>query len=234
MSGAPAGVVPSGTENPRRYRRLVEHYESCFERHGATAQGVDWPDEKDLATRFDVMTGLIRPAPETCRLLDLGSGPGLLLDHLAGSPLAERIDYRGIDLSEKMIAAATQRHPGKSFEVRDILENPLPERSVDYVVMNGVLTEKRELSQAEMVRFAKTIIAAAFRAAEIGIAFNVMSTQVDWTRDDLFHWSCDDVLAFATRDLTRHAVIRADYGLYEYTTYLYRTPNRGPRRDAAV
>ncbi len=227
QSKAPAeGTDPARTTARPLYQRLVEHYETCFEEHGATAKGVDWPDEGDLAARFEVMTGLFRPAPEGLRLLDLGCGPGLLLDHIAGGPLATRVDYLGIDLSEKMIQSAKSRHPYQHFEARDLLTDPLPEQSVDYVIMNGVLTEKRELTQAEMVAFAREIIAAAYHSARIGIAFNVMSTHVDWTRDDLFHWGCDEVLSFVTNELSRHAVIRADYGLYEYTTYLYRTANR--------
>lgn len=231
-STAPRTTGPAGTSSPSKttarplYQQLVEHYETCFEEHGATAKGVDWPDEKDLATRFEVMTDLFRPAPEGFRLLDLGCGPGLLLDHIAGGPLAARIDYLGIDLSEMMIQSAKSRHPYQHFQARDLLTDPLPEQSVDYVIMNGVLTEKRELSQAEMVAFAKEIISAAYQSARIGVAFNVMSTQVDWMRDDLFHWSCDELLGFVTKELSRHAVIRADYGLYEYTTYLYRTANR--------
>ena len=208
------------------YQQLVDHYETCFEEHGATAKGVDWPDERDLAARFEVMTGLFRSQPEGLRLLDLGCGPGLLLDHIAGGPLATRVDYLGIDLSEKMIQSAKSRHPYQHFEARDLLTDPLPEQSVDYVIMNGVLTEKRALSQSEMVAFAKEIITAAYHSARIGIAFNVMSTHVDWMRDDLFHWGCDEVLGFVTNELSRHAVLRADYGLYEYTTYLYRTANR--------
>ncbi|WP_282609722.1 class I SAM-dependent methyltransferase [Pelagibius sp. Alg239-R121] len=222
----PNGVKDTGVNGTARYRQLVDHYESCFLEHGPTALGVDWPDEGDLAVRFDVMTDLIRPTGKSIKLLDLGCGPGLLLDHLAVNPLTVPIDYLGIDLSGKMISAARQRHADRSFEVRDLLTDPLAEQSVDYVIMNGLLTEKRELSQGEMVTFAREIIAAAYRAARIGIAFNVMSTQVDWMRDDLFHWACDDVLEFVTGDLSRHAVIRADYGLYEYTTYLYRTANR--------
>ena len=65
------------------------------------------------------------------------------------------------------------------------------------------------------------------RARE-GLAFNVMSKHVDWERDDLFHLSTDLLLAFLKSELSRHVVIRHDYGLYEYTVYVYREPNRWP------
>jgi hypothetical protein len=59
----------------------------------------------------------------------------------------------------------------------------------------------------------------------VGLAFNAMSAHVDWTRDDLFHWPYDELFAFLRARVTRHAAIRADYGLFEYTAYLYREPS---------
>ena len=73
-----------------------------------------------------------------------------------------------------------------------------------------------------MVAFASDIIRAAFDTARIGIAFNVMSKNVDWERDDLFHWGLDELTAFLTKDISRRFVLRNDYGLYEYTVYVYR------------
>ncbi|MGH6946121.1 MAG: class I SAM-dependent methyltransferase [Kiloniellales bacterium] len=212
------------------YRCLVEHYEACLDVHGVNHRGVDWPDEKGMALRFEVMLGLLQAPPPHARLLDLGCGPGLLLDHIAQRGPGTAIAYSGIDLSPKMIVAAEARHPHADFSVRDLLKEPLAPRSFDYVVMNGLLTEKRALSQAQMVDFTQRMICAAFEAAAIGVAFNVMSSHVDWTRDDLFHWPADELLAFAVKHLTRHVVLRADYGLYEYTAYLYRAPN-GARED---
>ena len=70
---------------------LVGHYERCFIAHGRTPEGVDWPNGEDLRTRFEVMLGVVRPGAEQVSLLDLGCGPGLLVDQLQGSPLgAER------------------------------------------------------------------------------------------------------------------------------------------------
>ncbi len=54
------------------------------------------------------------------------------------------------------------------------------------------------------------------------MAFNVMNKVVDW--DDLFHWGFDEMAGAVSKALSRHLLIRADYGLYEYTFYVYRQP----------
>ena len=49
-----------------------------------------------------------------------------------------------------------------------------------------------------------------------------MSAQVEWKRDDLFHLPLDRLADFLSANLSRHFVIRNDYGLYEYTVYIYK------------
>jgi hypothetical protein len=82
------------------------------------------------------------------------------------------------------------------------------------------------LSIEAMTRLAESLIAAAFRACHIGIAFNVMNAHVDQTRDDLFHWPFDALASFLKHEVSRHYSIRADYGLYEYTCFVRREPRR--------
>ena len=125
-----------------------------------------------------------------------------------------------------MVAAARARWPEHSFEVRDVVADPLEAESVDVAIMNGVLTERQSIPRERMVDLAEGIVAAAFRAARYGVAFNAMSKHVDWERDDLFHWGFDEVAAFLKRDLTRHMAFRADYGLYEFTAFAWREPQR--------
>jgi hypothetical protein len=123
-----------------------------------------------------------------------------------------------------MIEAARGRCPGIDFACRDILAEPLADRSVDVVVMNGVLTERRSLPKPRMVELAQSLVAASFEVARVGIAFNVMSSHVDWEREDLFHWSFDEVASFLRRTVSRHYAFRADYGLYEYLVTVRRCP----------
>jgi SAM-dependent methyltransferase len=201
---------------------LVRHYEACFLEHGRTPKGVDWPNQDDLNTRFEVMLGVVRPGHEQPALLDLGCGPGLLLDYLERTGRRQDFDYIGVDLCEPMLESARRLWPDYRFARQDIVAQPLPGGLVDYVILNGVLTERRGASHAQMADYAVNLLDAAFRTARVGIAFNVMSKLVDWERDDLFHWGFDDMTAAVSRRLSRHIRIRADYGLYEYTVYVYR------------
>ena len=90
--------------------------------------------------------------------------------------------------------------------------------------MNGLLTEKLTLSYLAMERFAVEMIKAAYSACTKGIAFNAMSSNVDWCRLDLFHWPLDRAVELLSKVCSRNLVIRMDYSLYEYTVYAYREP----------
>ena len=180
----------------------------------------------EFATLLSVLDGTATlPRPVT---LDLGCGPGLMLDYLRATRRLENIEYRGIDLSPVMVDAARARWPDQDLSCRDVIEEPLPEQSVDFVIMNGVLTEKQTLSHDAMVDMARTLVTAAFKAARVGIAFNAMSRHVEWERPELFHWGFDDVGAFLCERVSRNFAFRADYGLYEYTALVWRTPRRPP------
>ena len=41
-----------------------------------------------------------------------------------------------------------------------------------------------------------------------------------------------EVAAFLKRDVSRHFAFRADYGLYEYTCFVWREPQRAAPRAA--
>jgi len=206
------------------WRSIVEHYERSLREHGATPAGVDWPNGADLATRFGIMLEPLAEAGDRPELLDLGCGPGLLLDFLSAIGATDRVRYHGIDLSGQMIDTARRRWPGHEFSCRDIITAPLPEQSVDLVIMNGVLTERVALDVAAITALAEALIVAAFRVARVAIAFNVMNTHVDWQRDDLFHWPFDALASFLYRHVSRHYELRADYGLFEYTCIVRRQP----------
>lgn len=210
---------------PNDYRDIVQHYEQCLALHGDSHLGVDWPKKEDVDTRYRVMLDVAKfdPAPPDTAapsLLDFGCGAAHLLSYLQQQGW-NHWHYTGLDLSEKFVTLCRQKFPAATFYCGDVLQEELSIQPVDYIVMNGVFTEKRSLTFDEMLTYTQQLIRKVFPLARRGMAFNVMSKQVDWEREDLFHLPIDTLAHFLTKELSRHFIVRNDYGLYEYTVYLY-------------
>ncbi len=206
----------------KRYIEIVEHYESCLAEHGDTHLGVDWPKAQDAETRYRVMLELIpTPRPAVVKLLDFGCGASHLYEHIVANGV-EGIEYVGLDLSPKFVELSRKKFPKNHYICADILEEPDAIPESDYIVMNGVFTEKCGLTFDEMLTYFERMLSAVFAKAQRGVAFNVMSKHVDWEREDLFHLPFDTLARFLIGALTHNFVIRNDYGLYEYTTYVFR------------
>lgn len=208
----------------KKYMNILAHYETCLEQHGDTHLGMDWPNKHDAGTRYRVMLEVVKEDP-SCKvgMLDFGCGASHLYEYILEHNI-NNIEYSGLDLSEKMISLSRSKFPSVSYYCLDILDYHVRLPDFDYIVMNGVFTEKRDLSFDEMLRYVTRVLSRVFNKARRGIAFNVMSSHVEWERDDLFHLPLDTLAAFLTEELTRDFIIRNDYGLFEYTTYAYRRP----------
>jgi SAM-dependent methyltransferase len=209
-------------------RILSREIETSVTERGLSPQSI-WMDKQDSlekgARRCDAMFRAV-DGRNSFTVLDVGCGPGYAIPFLEGKFGAAFSGYLGVDVSEMLISAARARWPRYEFAVRDIVADPLPELSYDHVVLNGVITAKFNLPYTEMEQFAMTLLSAAWQSAKVCLSFNVMNTHVDWQRDDLFHWPMDSAAAFCVKHLCRNINVLADYGLYEYTVQVFRSPSR--------
>ena len=87
----------------------------------------------DEVARYSVIAGYLHRLKPGGSVLDVGSGEGLLLDHLA--PFGVAI-YHGIDLSEAAIAQAALRMTGNATFAAADAETYVPPGRFDAVVFN--------------------------------------------------------------------------------------------------
>lgn len=206
----------------KKYHSIVEHYENCLAKHGDNHLGVDWPKEEDASKRYQVMLDILKPQNDEknyITLLDFGCGTGHLYEFILKNKL-DNIQYFGLDISEKFIHVAREKFPEITFFCGDILDMEMNLPCFDYIVMNGVFTEKRDLSFEEMWTYFMMMIEQVYSLSKKGIAFNAMSKYVDWEREDLFHLPLDLMGSFLCEKISRDFIVRNDYGLYEYTVYI--------------
>jgi SAM-dependent methyltransferase len=199
--------------------------EEDLSKYGDSFRGVGYTKSpQEAAERYALMLGLVREHDAPASLLDLGCGLGHLLDFIESHTEHSRLRYVGLDISAKYLSAARVRHPQHEFILMDVLAGDENLPIFDYVVLNGLFNYRGPIQRSEMMRYWELLTTTAYRHCRHGMAFNVMSTLVDWERDDLFHLPLDVMAAFVGKQLSRHFVVRHDYQAYEYTTYVYRQP----------
>ena len=208
--GAPQDYISAACEKDLRT------YGDSFRGVGYT-RSANEPQE-----RYALMLEVIRERDTAITVLDLGCGLAHMLDHIESRADLVDIRYAGRDVSGAYVEAARRRHPKADLDVIDVLRSDASLGEYDYVVMNGLFNWRGDLSTRTMQRYWERMTKVAFAHARRGIAFNVMSTIVDWRRDDLFHLPFDVLARSVTKNLSRHFVVRHDYGAYEYTTFVYR------------
>ena len=194
--------------------------------HGPSPAGVDWgTDGTKALLRYDRMLQVAGCTPSNKpSFLDVGCGYGALYAHA----ISEDIDlrYTGIDVAANMIEWAAANLPTGLFIHGDVLDVELHE-PFDYVVCNGILTQKLEVSGLEMDAFASRMIRRLFSLCTIGVAFNVMTTKVNHFSNNLYYRNPVELFAWCLSEITPHVKLDHAYPLYEYTVYLYRQPRPG-------
>ncbi|HUF47053.1 MAG TPA: class I SAM-dependent methyltransferase [Vicinamibacterales bacterium] len=176
----------------------------------------------------------IRERDEAVSVLDVGCGLAHLLDHVDRDPRWRHVRYTGLDISARYLEAARARRPDARLILMDVLESDADLPDFDYAILNGLFNYRGSISQDVMRRYWQDLTSVVYRHCRRGLAFNAMSTLVDWERDDLFHLPFDAAAAFVGGSLSRHFVLRHDYGAYEYTMYVYRDAGGHPRPPGAV
>lgn len=98
------------------------------------------------------------------------------------------------------------------------------DRKFDYLVCNEILTQKLDVSVFQMDLFASELIRRMFELCNFGIAFNMMTTTVNYFSNNLYYREPAEMLSWCLSEITAHAKLDHAYPLYEYTIYLYREP----------
>lgn len=196
--------------------RVRAHYEGSLAEHGASARGVGWPDPEGQTLRFERLARVLDGASGPVRVADLGCGYGALFEFLDPRVAS----YHGYDLSPAMVAEARRRVPDPRavFVVGDAVGE-----DVDYGFASGTFNVRLGAAPAEWDAYVRAALSDLWSRCERGMAFNLMTTYVDWRSDDLFYADPADYLAFCQRELSPRVTLQHDYGLYEWTMTVLRS-----------
>ncbi|WP_433999584.1 class I SAM-dependent methyltransferase [Endozoicomonas sp.] len=196
---------------------IQEHYRQRLEQFGDTAEAAQYSDRASQEKRYAILTEI---APlEGCRILDFGSGTGHLATYLKSRQI--NVDYTGIDIVPELLGYGRSKHP----EHRFMLWEELADETFDYAFVSGVFNNRMDDNRT----FYQNTVSQLFSRVTKGLAFNLMSTYVDYQDDELFYEAPEAAFSYV-KQLTPTVTLRHDYQVkqgvipFEYAVYAYKQP----------
>ena len=201
---------------------LKAHYGELYRRFGASPQAVQWSSRETQERRFDVLCDVIGQGDS---VIDLGSGLGDLLGYLRRAKgFSGR--YLGLDFVPGFVEHARQTYAADesaSFAEFDVTRETLPDGG-DVIVASGIFNNETEDNWG----FLTSTLERMFAAARKVVAFNALSTYVDYRDAGLYY--CDPLRLFdhVQRHVAPLVSLRHDYRVkpssipFEFSMYLFK------------
>ena len=203
---------------------MRKKYSAKFRQYGPTPEGVDWgKNRQNTELRLKKMSELIgQPVSGKPSILDVGCGYGAFYKYLQDN-VTGNFQYTGIDLCGDMIKSAKQQYLGGVWLTDDFISHDFGSKKFDYIICNGIFTQKFTTSTLEMTEYLKLVIDKFNKLSRRGFVFNVMSSHVNFQVDNLYYFSPTDMLSYLLINVSKNVRLDHAYGLYEYCCYVYKS-----------
>lgn len=197
------------------------YYSAKVEKHGPTAEGVDWSSRASQELRFAQLMK-IAEGESAYSLNDYGCGWGALLGFLREGPAT--VDYRGYDLSAAMIARAREAFgegPGQRFTTREEDLEP-----ADFTVASGIFNVSLGADHERWADYVRATLERLRATSRRGFAFNALSlySDADRRRTDLHYADPLALFDHCKRTLGPRVALLHDYPLWEFTILVRLAP----------
>lgn len=189
-------------------------YVESLRAHGIDSKAVGWKDPASQRLRFEKLARVIDPDVPSFTVNDLGCGYGAMFDFLTDGFDRQLAGYAGVDISSEMIAAARERvsDPRASFSQTDMVR-----AEADYTFVSGTFNVKMNAPDDQWTAYIEATLEELAARSSKGLAFNLLSTYVDWRADHLYYGDPCRFFDFCRRRLSRFVTLLHDYPLFEWT-----------------
>jgi SAM-dependent methyltransferase len=203
---------------------IQNHYSNLYQQYGNSPKSLQWSDTYSQFKRFKILSEIAKDVSWS-RIIDIGCGLAHFLDYLKNQKQFNG-EYLGLDFVSDFIIDNKKRFKNNKdtlFQLFDVAVNELP-NDFDYIFISGIFNNKTN----ENADFLKNTITKAFNSTKKGVAFNLMSTYVDYMDEGLYYANPMEIFDYCKTHITKKITLRHDYLVkentipFEFTIYLYK------------
>ena len=189
----------------------IKIYKESFEKYGDDTRSCHW--EEPMIMRYQE---LIKIADLTnSKVLDIGCGLGGMYEYFVNDCKIIGLDYTGVDIVDGMIETASRKYPKTKFLTQDILKERINE-TYDYVFFCGVFNKKVS------TQFMKEMLKEAFSYCNKGMAFNFISTYVNFVDEEMCYHKPEEIFQFCVQNLSKKVDMHHHYAKCDVSMFVYR------------
>lgn len=192
-------------------------YSDNLKVYGTTSMSVGWRDEASQALRFEKLCKVFEitePYKGDVTINDLGCGYGAMFPFLDRVRSVNLVRYHGYDISSDMLDSAKHfvSDPRAHF-----VQTSKAELNAEFSFVSGTFNVKFEASEEAWTDHIKQMLMDLNKVSSKGLAFNLLSTYVDWKEPHLYYGDPLMFFDFCKRNMSRYVTLLHDYPLYEWT-----------------
>jgi SAM-dependent methyltransferase len=191
-------------------------YTSNLEEHGIDSRAVGWPTQASQLLRFEKLAYLLEADDHAgdVTVNDWGCGYGAMFGFLESRLRNRFTRYYGYDISPEMLRAARGHVDDSRAE---LIESDRVTHDADYTFVSGTFNVRLDATEDTWGEYVRGVLREIAARSRRGFAFNLLTTYVDWRKDDLFYADPTEWFTFCRSELCRHVTLLHDYPLYEWT-----------------
>ena len=184
------------------------YYDDCATHITDDARAMGWSSKFNQMLRFDIMLYLVDMT--NMSVLDVGCGDGALFHYLSDQNI--NTEYKGIDVSKKMVQRAQARHPGinvRHANFFDVQEN------YDVVISSGSLS----MCDGDPMDYLSAAIDHLFSVSNSHLVFNLLSDHAPAKSDKFNRYHPTSVLDFCFKK-TPYVTLHHGYLPNDFTIHM--------------
>uniref|UniRef100_A0A7C3SQ70 Class I SAM-dependent methyltransferase n=1 Tax=Dictyoglomus turgidum TaxID=513050 RepID=A0A7C3SQ70_9BACT len=209
------------TENSGKYDHYKLNNLIAYEKRSKVFNkdySIFWSGKRAQESRFETLIKIGDLNNKT--ILDVGCGWGSFFSFLKEKNINVK-KYHGVDINEEVIKKAKNLFnlvKNVTFEKRDILIDPLPSHSFDYVFASGIFAFDGD----DWEDYVRDMLKEMYRICTSGVGVNFLKKNNHYNYPTLRYNNPNDVYELVKKEITYKVVLKDNYAIDDFTLFLYK------------
>lgn len=197
-----------------KLNKIERLYTDNINKFGIDSRAVGWNTKDSQYLRFEKLLNVVKDKSIPFTINELGCGYGELYKYLQNHKY-NFSSFNGYDISQAMLDAF--RNYINETQRIELFKKSEIQTYADYTITSGIFNTLCGIDRNKWPQHIKETLLNMFKYSDKGMAFNLLTSYVDYEDDNLFYGNPGEYIDFCKKEFSSKVNLYHDYDLYEWT-----------------